>query len=41
MKSVSSRRQLEEVFVILEQRKLPPKDAFAEGGDGLWVEAVK
>jgi len=31
-------RQLEEVFVILDQRELPPDDAFESDDDGLWPE---
>lgn len=31
-------RQLEEVFVILDQRELPPDEAFERDDDGLWIE---
>ena len=32
-------RQLEEVFLILDQRELPPPDAFQRDDDGLWLQA--
>ena len=32
-------RQLEEVFVILDQRELPPDEAFESDDDGLWLES--
>lgn len=33
-------RQLEEVFVILDQRELPPPEAFQTDDDGLWIESA-
>ena len=33
-------RQLEEVFVILDQRELPPPEAFETDDDGLWIESA-
>jgi rod shape-determining protein MreC len=33
-------RQLEEVFVILDQRELPPDEAFESDDDGLWLESA-
>ncbi len=32
-------RQLEEVFIILDQRELPPPEAFESDDDGLWLES--
>ena len=31
-------QRLEEVFVLLERRQLPPEEAFVQSGEGLWPE---